>query len=107
MLSTQERVKSLENYLAMGKINADPVIDRTINKLLTREYQRVAESKNRLTQDINQFEKQYEMNSQVFQQQYDSGQLTDDMDFMEWSASLDMLAQVEKQLKWLEIVIEK
>jgi len=107
MLSTLERVKSLENYLAMGNINIDPIIDQTINKLLVREYHRIAESKNGLMQDINQFEKQYTMNSLDFQQAYDNGNLNDDMDFMEWSATLDMLTQIENQLNWLKLAVDQ
>ena len=42
MLSTVEKVKRLEGYLAISNITVDPVIELTINKLLMREYERVA-----------------------------------------------------------------
>ena len=107
MLSTLEKVKSLEQYLAINNSNIDPVIDHTIDKLLNREYQRIAEIQTRLILDVAQFETHYAMESDSFQAQYNNGSLGDEMDFIEWSASLEMLAQIEKQLHWLKIAVEK
>jgi len=107
MLNTLEKVKSLEQYLTISNTLVDPVIDHTINKLLTREYQRISEMQNRLLTDVNQFETHYAMPSTHFQTQYDNRLLGDDMDFIEWSATLDMLSQIEKQLKWLNIAVEQ
>lgn len=102
MLSTVEKVKRLEGYLAISNITVDPVIELTINKLLMREYERVAEIKHRLNTEMTQFEQQYAMNSNSFHQRYETGELGDEMDFIEWSATLEMLKQIEKQLAWLE-----
>lgn len=107
MLSTLEKVKSLEHYLTISNPPVDPVIDHTLNKLLNREYQRISEIQKRLLSDVNQFEAHYEMKSTQFQSQYDKGILGDDIDFIEWSATLDMLNQIEKQLKWLTITVKE
>ncbi len=107
MLNTLEKVKRLEDYLAIGNIVIDPVIELTINKLLMREFQRVAEVKNRLSNEIAQFEQQYAMDSNNFQQRYQTGELGDEMDFIEWSANLEMLNQIEKQLVGLETACDR
>lgn len=107
MLSTLEKVKSLENYLAMDNLPVDPLIDRIINKLLSREYHRISEIQKRLLSDVTQFETQYAMKSGQFQSQYNHGILGDEMDFIEWSATLDMLTQIEKQLNGLKWVVDK
>ncbi len=36
------------------------------------------------------------MNSEEFKRRYEAGTLGDDMDYIEWSATLDMLAGIEK-----------
>ncbi len=107
MLNTLEKVKRLENYLSIDNIAIDPVIELTINKLLMREYHRVTEIKKRLTNEISLLEQQYGMDSNSFQQRYQAGKLDDEMDFIEWSASLEMLNQIENQLNGLASACDK
>ena len=50
----------------------------------------------KLFQLIAKFEEKYGMNSEEFYGRYEAGTLNDDMDYVEWSATLDMLAALNK-----------
>ena len=51
----------------------------------------------KLLQLIAKFEEKYGMNSEEFNRRYEAGTLGDDMDYVEWSATLDMLAGIEEK----------
>lgn len=104
MITTLEKVKQLEKYLAINKSAVDPVVETTINKLLVRENDRMVELKTRLARELSQFEKRYDLQSDHFYQRYEAGELGDDMDFIEWAATIEMLANVKIRLELLEAV---
>ena len=104
MITTLEKVKQLEKYLAINNSTVDPVIETTINKLLGREYERMVELKTRLTGELAQFEKRYDLQSDHFYQRYEAGELGDDVDFIEWAATVEMLMNVNRRLELLEAV---
>jgi len=93
----------LEEYLSLSPAAADPVLDTTLDKLLSRERARLQTVKNRLTAQISDFEIRYALSSDVFYSRYSSGELGDAMDFIEWAATLEMLEGVEKSLSLLDI----
>jgi hypothetical protein len=78
------------------------MIESTIDKLLFREYNRIDELRKRLTEEVAEFEKKYAMDSDNFYRRYESGSLGDDTDFIEWSATIDMLNNVRQQLYLLK-----
>jgi len=47
---------------------------------------------------VVQFEQRYQLNSIEFQSRYQQGELGDDLDFMEWSATLEMLQQLKQHI---------
>ncbi|MCP4403940.1 MAG: hypothetical protein GY801_42370 [bacterium] len=102
MLNTLEKVKRLEQYLGIDDSQNDPVIDRTITKLLLRESGRMGALCTRLSEQIQGFEKQYDLSSLEFHDRYVRGDMGDDMDFIEWASTLDMLANAKKRLTILE-----
>jgi hypothetical protein len=102
MISTLEKIRRLEEYLALNNSNIDPIIETTVNKLLVREHNRMLELKTRLTNELSEFEKRYDLSSSDFYQQYEAGQLGDMMDYIEWAATLDMLTNVKRSLDLLE-----
>lgn len=55
MISTLEKIKRLEKYLATNNSTIDPVIETTINKLLSHEFNRMVELKNRLLNELQSF----------------------------------------------------
>lgn len=103
MVTTLEKVRRLEQYLAADSSTVDPVLDIAINKLLAREYARLLELKTRLADQCRQFEENYSLKSEDFYAQYENGEMGDELDFVEWAATVEMLANVEKRLALLEI----
>ena len=101
-MTTLEKVKKLEKYLTVNNSVVDPIIETTIDKLLTREFNRLVELKFRLTNDLAKFEKHYDMNSEDFYQRYEKGELGDEMDFVEWAATIEMLNNLKQRLALLE-----
>ncbi len=54
--------------------------------------------KNRLTNELKSFEKQYSLESDDFYRRYESGEVGDSTDFVEWSATIEMLKNVRHRL---------
>jgi hypothetical protein len=97
-----EKVKLLERYIAVDVTAIDPVMELTIEKLLKREASRMDELKQRLLRQKTEFEEEYGLDSEEFCRRYEKGAMGDDMDYVEWSATVDMLAGVEKRLSLLQ-----
>ena len=55
-----------------------------------------------LKTQLNEFENKYDFNSKRFKIDYENGQLGDNADFVEWSATIEMLNNAKKQLAVLE-----
>jgi hypothetical protein len=61
------------------------------------------------TLSINQvmkFEQTYSLISSEFYTRYEKGEMGDEMDFVEWAATVDMLANVEQNLTLLYMPIK-
>jgi hypothetical protein len=97
-----EKVKLLERYIAVDVAAIDPVIELAIEKLLKREASRMDELKQRLLRQKTEFEEEYGLDSEEFCRRYEKGAMGDDMDYVEWSATVDMLAGIEKRLSLLQ-----
>jgi len=97
-----EKVKLLERYIAVDVTAIDPVMELTIEKLLKREASRMDELKQRLLRQKTEFEEEYGLDSEEFCRRYEKGAMGDDMDYVEWSATVDMLAGIEKRLSLLQ-----
>ena len=102
MTTALEKVRRLEQYIAVNSAAVDPVLDVTLDKLLARETARMLDLKARLANELANFEKRYAMKSAEFYARYENGEMGDEMDFVEWSATVEMLANVDKQLALLE-----
>lgn len=102
MPTTIEKVKRLEEYLSLSAGTADPVLDTTLDKLLSRERARLREIKDRLTAQTKAFETRYALPSRLFYSRFSNGELGDDMDLIEWAATLEMLEGVENSLNLLD-----
>jgi hypothetical protein len=103
MVTTLEKVRRLEQYLAVDNSTVDPVMDTTIDKLLIRERDRILELKERLLRQCKQFEEDYSLDSTEFYTRYEEGKMGDDVDFVEWAATIDMLVNIDKRLALLEV----
>jgi hypothetical protein len=103
MMTTLEKVKCLEQYLVIDTSMVDPVLDMSINKLLAREHTRMQELKTRLLDQLIAFEETYSLSSSEFYSRYETGDMGDQMDFVEWAATVEMLSNVDNRLALLLI----
>jgi len=101
-MTTLEKVKLLEEYVAVDGTGVDPVVELAIEKLLKRESSRMGELKQRLLKQQAAFERKYGMNSEEFNRRYEKGIMGDEMDYIEWSATFDMLSGLDKRLSLLQ-----
>ena len=97
-----EKVKLLEQYVAFDASAVDPVVELAIEKLLKREASRMDELKQRLLIQTAEFEKKYGISSDEFNRRYEEGAMGDEMDYVEWSATVDMLSGIDKRLSLLQ-----
>lgn len=101
-MTTLEKVRRLEQYIAIDQSVVNPVLEMTIEKLLTRETERILDLKRRLMQELREFEENYGLKSADFYARYEKGEMGDDIDFMEWSATVEMLANSDRRLALLK-----
>ena len=57
-----------------------------------------------MQQQISQFEQNYNLLSQEFYSRYNKGEMGDEMDFIEWASTIEMLINVEKRMALLDNV---
>jgi len=101
-MTTLEKVRKLERYLAVHSPEAEPVIDKTIDKLLDREKKRLRDLQAIVRGQLADFEKKYGMPTGTFYPRFQHGEMGDAMDFMEWASTSEMLDSIEKHLQLLE-----
>jgi hypothetical protein len=77
------------------------IIERTLDKLISLEKDRVTSELMKLNARLLNFERQYSMSSDVFYQRYENGELDDSADFTEWSSFYDMRRTAEQHLESL------
>jgi hypothetical protein len=101
-MTVLEKIKILERYVAIDPSMIDPVMEMAIDKLLKRETTRVGDMHLRIDGQIAAFEVKYNLSSVEFRSRYDdAGSIGDDMDFIEWAATLDMREKVQRHLSMI------
>ncbi|OQX99532.1 MAG: hypothetical protein B6I24_02415 [Bacteroidetes bacterium 4572_128] len=100
MVSTINKIQILEKYISRNQ-SVNNIISSTITKLLERETKRMQDLFHSLKFQLKSFEKQYLMNSKDFVKEFEKGNLGDDIDFIEWSATFDMFINAKKSLEIL------
>jgi hypothetical protein len=93
-----EKIKILERYVSIDPLMIDSVMEMAIDKLLKREAMRMGDMHLRINEQIAAFEAKYKMSSEEFQSSYNKGSIGDDMDFIEWAATLDMREKIQHHL---------
>ena len=101
MSSTLQQLQYLTEYTESNLNSVDELFAATIAKLFEREQKRMQALIERLSQEIETFEAAHTMNSNEFEERYESGALGDDIDFIEWSATIDMLKNAQKRFEIL------
>ena len=101
MTAVLEKVQRLEQYVQLTDGQVDWVLESTIDKVLDRERQRLLGQQARLKSQIADFEVQYGWTSEEFYPRFERGELGDDMDFVEWSATIEMVKNLQRIIELL------
>jgi len=101
MTAVLEKVQRLERYIQLTNGQVDQVLESTIDKVLDREQQRLLRQKARLKSQIADFEARYGWTSDEFYPRFEQGELGDDTDFIEWSATIEMVKNLQRTIDLL------
>ncbi len=101
MTAVLEKVQRLERYIQLTNGQVDQVLESTIDKVLDREQQRLLRQKARLKSQIADFEARYGWTSEEFYPRFEQGELGDDTDFIEWSATIEMVKNLQRTIDLL------
>jgi hypothetical protein len=103
-MQTQPRIlnklKIIETLCQQSNNNQS--IEQTLDKIISQELATAQHKKSELDIDIQQFEDQYQMPSPEFQKKFHTGELGDDVDFVEWNALYQMSNSLQKQIDLLQ-----
>ena len=102
MVDTLGKIRRLEHYVTVNREAVDPVVDRTLDKLISREASNLEALQGRLRLQVEEFEQAHAMKSDDFTARFERGELGDATDFIEWASTLQMLTRVEEQLAALQ-----
>jgi hypothetical protein len=101
MAAVLEKVRQLERYVQLTNGHVDQYLERMLDKALERERQRLLRQQTRLDSHVAEFERRYGWRSDEFYPRFERGELGDDMDFIEWSATIEMIANLQCALNAL------
>ena len=96
-----EKIQILERYVSVDPSMIDSVLEMAIDKLLKRETARMGDMHLRINDQVVAFEAEYNMSSEEFRSRYDKGFIGDNMDFIEWAATLDMREKIQRHLSMI------
>ena len=81
---------------------ASEIMLRTLHKLFQYETETCSSQLRQLRNDLSDFEKQYDMSSEIFYQRFQEGKTDDRMDFVEWASLVQMVSRLNKQIGLLK-----
>ena len=90
----------------MIEVGAGAVIDRTLNKLITIQIASYQTNIKRISTELEEFEKKFNMSSEECYRRFGSGELGDEGDFFEWVGLYENILLYKKRTKMLEATIK-
>ena len=102
MDTTIDKAERLTHYLKAQHRKSDAVIDPVLDKLLDQERQSLLKQRAELRSELDQFERQYGLDSSEFCAKFERGEMGDDIDFFDWSATWRMYQSTLVALETLE-----
>jgi hypothetical protein len=100
--STQSSPNALKMLNALLSIGAGEIIENTLNKVILYQLAKYREIILQTKREIEVFEKNYDMSSDVFYREFEAGNLGDDGDFFEWSSLYENVLLYENRIKKME-----
>ncbi|WP_414551978.1 hypothetical protein [Anabaena sp. CCY 0017] len=94
------QLKALEALSQQGGYS--DILASSLRKIINQEKENIQQQIKELENDLQAFEQQYQLSSVDFYQQFKTGQLGDEADFVEWSAFYQMLSDLEARLMLLK-----
>jgi hypothetical protein len=98
-LLTAKRLRALAELYQQGQ--ESDLMDRTLEKLLRHEAEACQAQLNQLRADLAGLEQKYNLPSDEFYASFQSGQLGDDMDYVEWASLVQMGNNLERRIELL------
>ncbi len=102
METTIDKAERLTHFLKAHRRESDAVIDPVLDKLLDRERQALIKQRDELRAELDQFESQYALESSEFHEKFKSGEMGDDVDFIDWYGVWRMYQNTLKSLETLD-----
>src|SRR5262252_1845648 len=96
---TAERLRALAELYEQGQVSA--LMERTLAKLLRQEADVCQVQLRQLQADLREFEQKYQRSSAEFYQQFQAGQTSDALDYVEWASLIQMADNLTKRLRLL------
>ena len=96
---TAERLRALAELYEQGQVS--DLMERTLAKLLRHEAEECQAQLRQLQADLGEFEQKYQRSSAEFYQQFQAGQTSDAMDYVEWASLIQMAENLTKRLRLL------
>ena len=93
---TVERLHALAELYQQGQVS--DLMDRTLKKLLRHEAETCQARLSQLQADLAEFEQTYHLSSAEFYHQFQTGQIGDDMDYVEWASLVQMANNLKNRL---------
>jgi hypothetical protein len=94
-----DRVQVLEKLYEQGQSN--DLVDLALEKLFAYELDASEKKLDQLEQDLAEFERQYGLASAHFYREFQSGEMGDAMDFVEWASLYQMAARLQERIDLL------
>ncbi|MBC8446590.1 MAG: hypothetical protein H8D78_02465 [Chloroflexi bacterium] len=93
------RIQQLAEYVALGGDAAENrVLELALDKIMAREESRLVAQRTRLQAQLTEFERRYNLSSADFYHRFEQGDMGDDADFVEWSATYEMVENLNARL---------
>lgn len=94
--------KKIETLISIG---AGEMVENTLDKLIRFQMDKYRNSIDALRHELGIFEENYNMTSEKFYQEFESGNLGDEGDFFEWSSLYKNILLYDKRMKEMESLI--
>ncbi len=99
-MNTLEKLELLkENCIDQPEL--DRILGQLLQVMLTRYYQK----QSIYNADIDRFEQKYSLNSNEFEQRFESGELGDEMDLFEWFGLCQLRKEIALKIDKLQQVL--